>query len=51
MTERPAEFADLDHLLLAIIDENAEPAPLHRFLRPKKQDERDVTLVDPVIDG
>lgn len=51
MIELPAEFADLDHLLLATIDENAAPAPLNGFLRPKKQDAQDFTLVNPVIDG
>jgi hypothetical protein len=51
MTELPADFAELDHLLLATIDENAAPAPLNGFLRPKKQEAQDYALVSPAIDG
>lgn len=51
MADLPADFAELDHLLLATIDENAAPAPLNGFLRPKKQEAQDYRLVDPVIDG
>ncbi|MFL6244810.1 MAG: hypothetical protein ACJ74H_02205 [Thermoanaerobaculia bacterium] len=51
MNELPAEFAELEHLLLATIDENAEPAPLNGFLRPKDHDAKDYTLVNPALDG
>lgn len=51
MTELPAEFAELDHLALATIDENAAPAPLNGFLRPKKQSAKDYTLESPTLDG
>lgn len=49
MDPLPAEFAELDHLLLATIDENAAPAPLNGFLRPKAQSAKDYTLVNPVL--
>lgn len=45
------EFAELDHLMLALIDENGAPAPLNGFLRPKKQSAKDYTLVNPVMNG
>lgn len=51
MDELPAEFADLDHLLLATIDENAAPAPLNGFVRPKKAEAQDYALVRPVLAG
>lgn len=51
MDELPAEFAELEHLLLATIDENAAPAPLNGFLRPKKREAKDYTLVSPKLDG
>lgn len=50
MDPLPAEFAELDHLLLATIDENAAPAPLNGFLRPKKRSAADYTLVSPKLD-
>lgn len=51
MDELPADFAELDHLMLATIDENAEPAPLNGFLRPKKQSADDYKLVSPTMTG
>lgn len=51
MSELPAEFAELEHLLLATIDENAAPAPLNGFLRPKEREAKDYTLVSPTLDG
>ncbi len=51
MTELPPELAELDHLLLATIDENAAPAPLNGFLRPKEQEAKDYVLVSPKLDG
>lgn len=50
-TPLPAEFAELDHLLLATIDENGEPAPLNGFLRSKKASAKDYTLVNPARNG
>lgn len=51
MEKLPAEFAELDHMLLATIDENAEPAPLNGFLRPKKPSVPDFKLVNPTMTG
>ena len=51
MEKLPAEFAELDHLMLATIDENAEPAPLNGFLRPKKPSVPDYKLVNPTMTG
>lgn len=51
MAPLPREFAELEHLSLATIDENAAPAPLNGFLRPKKSSAPDYKLVSPVIDG
>ena len=47
----PAEFAELDFLSLATIDENAAPAPLNGFLRPKDIKADDYTLVSPKLEG
>lgn len=51
MAPVPAEFADLDHLSLATIDENAAPAPLNGFLRPKEASRADYVLENPRIEG
>lgn len=51
MAELPGEFAELDHLLLATIDENANPAPLNGFLRPKDPDAKDYRLDRPTLEG
>jgi hypothetical protein len=45
------EFAELEHLLLATIDENGDPAPLNGFLRPKKASAKDYVLVHPALTG
>jgi hypothetical protein len=45
----PAEFAELEHLLLATIDENGAPAPLNGFLRPKSRTADDYKLVNPAL--
>ncbi|HEU4887286.1 MAG TPA: hypothetical protein VFV49_05320 [Thermoanaerobaculia bacterium] len=47
----PKEFAELDHLLLATIDENGAPAPLNGFLRPKAASAKDYVLVQPALNG
>lgn len=51
MDDLPADFAELEHLSLATIDENAAPAPLNGFLRPKDRNAQDYTLVSPKLDG
>lgn len=50
-TPLPAEFAELEHLLLATIDENGAPAPLNGFLRPKASRAKDYVLVQPALSG
>ncbi len=45
----PADFAELEHLLLATIDENGAPAPLNGFLRPKARSAEDYRLVNPSL--
>ncbi|HYK04765.1 MAG TPA: hypothetical protein VE974_23635 [Thermoanaerobaculia bacterium] len=45
------EFAELDHLLLATIDDSGSPAPLNGFLRPKKDSAEDYELVQPALVG
>jgi hypothetical protein len=47
----PADFAELEHLLLATIDENAASAPLNGFLRPKARSAEDYRLVHPTLAG
>jgi hypothetical protein len=47
----PADFAEIDHLNLATIDENAKPAPLNGFIRPKRRSAKDYKLVNPKLDG
>lgn len=47
----PADFAELEHLLLATIDDNGAPAPLNGFLRPKKASAKDYVLVQPSLKG
>lgn len=51
MDPLPADFAEIEHLSLATIDENASPAPLNGFLRPKDRNATDYTLVSPKIEG
>ena len=51
MSELPAEFKELEHLSLATIDENAAPAPLNGFLRPKARGADDYVLVKPLLSG
>ena len=50
-TPLPAEFAELEHLLLATIDDSGAPAPLNGFLRPKARNAKDYVLVQPVLSG
>lgn len=45
------EFADIDHLSLATIDENANPAPLNGFIRPKRHADPDYKLAKPALEG
>jgi hypothetical protein len=51
MTDLPPEFQELEHLGLATIDDNAAPAPLNGFLRPKAPSAADYLLVKPSLNG
>ena len=47
----PSDFSEIDHLSLATIDENAKPAPLNGFIRPKRKSAKDYKLVSPTLNG
>lgn len=47
----PPQVAEIEHLSLATIDENGNPAPLNGFLRPKRRSATDYQLVKPQIKG
>jgi hypothetical protein len=47
----PSEFSELEHLSLATIDANGNPAPLNGFIRPKRRSAKDYQLVAPKMDG
>lgn len=47
----PAEFSEIDHLSLATIDEDGQPAPLNGFIRPKRRSAQDYKLVNPRLAG
>lgn len=51
MDPLPPDFAEIDHLSLATIDENAAPAPLNGFIRPKDAAARDYELDKPALSG
>lgn len=45
------DFADIDQLSLATIDDQGNPAPLNGFIRPKRKSAKDYKLVNPKLDG
>ena len=47
----PGEFSEIEHLSLATIDENGNPAPLNGFIRPKRRSAKDYQLVNPKLNG
>jgi hypothetical protein len=47
----PAEFAGIEHLSLATVDAQGQPADLNGFIRPKEKSARDYKLVDPKLEG
>lgn len=47
----PVEFSEIEHLSLATIDDQGNPAPLNGFIRPKNRSAKDYRLVDPKLDG
>jgi len=47
----PPQVGEIEHLGLATIDENGNPAPLNGFLRPKRRSAPDYRLVNPQLKG
>jgi hypothetical protein len=47
----PAEFSGIEHLSLATVDAQGDPADLNGFIRPKEKSARDYKLVDPKLEG
>ena len=47
----PSAFAEIEHLSLATIDENGNPAPLNGFIRPRRRSASDYRLVNPTLNG
>jgi hypothetical protein len=47
----PAEFAEIDYLGLATIDDQGNPAPLNGFIRPKTSSAKDYKLIAPKMTG
>ncbi len=47
----PAEFSEIEHLSLAMIDNDGNPAPLNGFIRPRRRSAEDYRLVNPKLDG
>jgi hypothetical protein len=45
------DFADIDQLSLATIDDQGNPAPLNGFIRLKRKSAKDYKLVDPKLNG
>ena len=47
----PEDFSEIQHLALATIDDQSDPAPLNGFLRPKRRSAKDYRLVDVKLVG
>ena len=47
----PSDFSEIEHLSLATIDDQGNPAPLNGFIRPKRRSAKDYQLVRPKLDG
>jgi hypothetical protein len=47
----PGDFAEIEHLSLATIDDQGKPAPLNGFIRPKRRSAQDYQLVNPKLTG
>lgn len=47
----PGDFSEIEHLSLATIDDQGNPAPLNGFIRPKRRSAKDYQLVNPKLDG
>lgn len=47
----PDDFSEIEHLNLATIDEQGNPAPLNGFIRPKRRSAKDYQLINPKLNG
>ena len=47
----PDEFAEIEHLSLATINDQGDPAPLNGFIRPKRRSAQDYKLVSSKLSG
>jgi hypothetical protein len=47
----PGDFSEIEHLSLATIDDQGNPAPLNGFIRPKRRAAKDYQLVNPKLSG
>ena len=48
----PSDFSEIEHLSLATIDDQGNPAPLNGFIRPKRsRSAKDYRLVNPKLNG
>lgn len=47
----PGDFSEIEHLSLATIDDQGNPAPLNGFIRPKRRSAKDYKLVNPKLNG
>jgi hypothetical protein len=47
----PSDFSEIEHLSLATIDDQGNPAPLNGFIRPKRRSAQDYQLVNPKLNG
>lgn len=45
------DFAEIEFLALANIDENAKPSPLNGFMRTRRKSAKDYKLVNPTLQG
>ena len=47
----PGDYSEIEHLSLATIDDQGNPAPLNGFIRPKRRSAKDYKLVNPKLTG
>lgn len=47
----PSDFSEIEHLSLATIDDQGNPAPLNGFIRPKRRSAKDYKLLNPKLNG
>src|SRR5687767_8179549 len=47
----PVQFSEIEHLSLALVDDQGNPSELNGFIRPKRRSDPDYKLVSPKITG